>query len=323
MAEDIGATKGVSIMSVKERCGAIVLLGLLVTASTVKAQEFTGTYTISGEMGIVTLTLQQDASGAVQGQMTGGGMAVSVQGDREDPGISGTASTTTGETYGFVAQLGDDGHLYLKLFPFDYMGNPLYDYAETLIFAQQAGGQAEAAPAAVETWEPGAATEREFYINRVKLPSERVQQMELQYKTLLMDGRYWYDEKCGAWGVEGGPTLGFIFPGLDLPGPMPADISGGGTGIFINGREIHVQDQMALQQIFGVTIPGRYWLDAQGNLGIEGGMAIANLAQAMQAAAGNQYGSAYGAGGTVGKDSEGFMFSGRTLGKSVFWYSGQ
>jgi hypothetical protein len=147
--------------------------------------------------------------------------------------------------------------------------------------------------------------------------------MEIQYKTLLMDGRYWYDEKCGAWGVEGGPTLGFIFPGLDLPGPMPADISGGGTGIFINGREIHVQDQMALQQIFGVAIPGRYWLDAQGNLGVEGGMAIANLAAAMQAAAGQQYGSAYGAGGTVGKDSEGFMFSGRTLGKSVFWYSGQ
>jgi hypothetical protein len=250
-------------------------------------------------------------------------MVADLQGSPEDPGISGTA-TAGGETYGFVAQLEQD-YLYLKLFPFDYAGNPLYDYAQTLVFARQSADQA-AAPATVQAWEPGEARERDVYINRVKLPSERVQRMEREYGTLIMDGRYWYDAACGAWGVEGGPTLGFILPGLELPGPMPADISGGGTGIFINGREIHVQDQMALQQIFGVTYPGRYWLDAQGNLGLEGGMAIVNLGAAIQAAAGRQYGSATGAGGTVASDGQGgFMFSGKTLdgSKSAFWYSGQ
>ena len=309
-------------MSVQGRCGAIALLALLISANTVQAQEYTGTYVISGQGETITLTLQQDASGSVSGQLAGSGMVVSLQGGREDPGISGTA-TAGNETYGFVAQLEQD-YLYLKLFPFDYAGNPLYDYAQTMVFARGSGGQA-AAPVAAEVWEPGAATERNVFINRVKLPSESVQQMERQYGTLIMDGRYWYDAKCGAWGVEGGPTLGFIFPGLDLPGPMPSDISGGGTGIFINGREIHVQDQMALQQIFGVTYPGRYWLDAQGNLGIEGGMAIVNLAAAMQAAAGRQYGSVTGAGGTVASDGQGgFMFSGKDIGgKSVFWYSGQ
>jgi len=311
-------------MSVQGRCGAIVLLGLLITASMAQAQEYTGTYVISGQAGVVSLTLEQDESGAVQGQMTGAGMVVQLQGGREDPGISGLATSADGATYGFVAQLGEqDGSLYLKLFPFDYAGNPLYDYAETLVFAPQAAGEAGAAQAAPQYWAPGAATERNVYINRVKLPSERIQAFERQYQTLIMDGRYWYDARCGAWGVEGGPTLGFILPNLDLPGPMPADISGGGTAIFINGREIHVQDQMALHQVFGVTIPGRYWLDAQGNLGIEGGMVIANLAAAMQAAAGRGYGSAGGAGGTVGSDSQGFMFSARTLDrKSVFWYSG-
>ncbi|MDX1390516.1 MAG: hypothetical protein R3344_15110, partial [Acidobacteriota bacterium] len=95
--------------------------------------------------------------------------------------------------------------------------------------------------------------------------------------------------------------------------------------IFINGREIHVQDQAALQQIFGVTYTGRYWLDAQGNLGIEGGGIIANLHAAMQATAGRQYGSVTGAGGTAAVDGQGgAMFSARTLdGKSIFWYSGQ
>jgi hypothetical protein len=52
-------------------------------------------------------------------------------------------------------------------------------------------------------------------------------------------------------------------------------------------------------------------------------MVIANLAAAMQAAAARGSGSATGAGGTVGSDSQGFMFSARTLDrKSVFWYSG-
>ncbi len=309
-------------MSVQGRCGAIALLAFLIGSGPAVAQEYTGTYVISGQGETITLTLQQDASGSVSGQLVGSGIVADLRGGREDPGISGTA-TAGAETYGFVAQL-EQGFLYLKLFPFDYAGNPLYDYAQTLVFARGAGGQA-AAPA-TETWEPGAATERNVFINRVRLPSERVQQMERQYTTLIMDGRYWYDSRCGAWGVEGGPTLGFIFPGLDLPGPMPADISGGGTGIFINGREIHLQDQMALQQIFGVTYPGRYWLDAQGNLGIEGGMAIANLAAAMQATAGRQYGSVTGAGGTVASDGQGgFMFSGKTLdgSKSAFWYSGQ
>ena len=104
------------------------------------------------------------------------------------------------------------------------------------------------------------------------------------------------------------------------------DISQGGTGIFINGREIHPMDQMALQQIFGTTIPGRYWLDAQGNLGPEGGGAIANLAAAISASRGGQsgsvthgYGKGYGSRGTVA----GGMYSGRTAtGKSVLWYPG-
>ena len=310
-------------MSVRGFCGRIVVLALLGTPSAVQAQEYTGTYVISGQGETITLTLQQDVSGSVSGRLAGNGIVADLRGAREDPGISGTA-TAGGETYGFVAQLESD-YLYLKLFPFDYAGNPLYDNAQTLVFSRGSAGQSGAGVAA-EIWEPGAATERHVSINRVKLPSERVQQMERQYGTLIMDGRYWYDAVCGAWGVEGGPTLGFIFPGLDLPGPMPADISGGGTGIFINGREIHVQDQMALQQIFGVTYPGRYWLDAQGNLGVEGGMAIVNLGAAIQAAAGRQYGSASGAGGTVASDGQGgFMFSGKTLdgSKSAFWYSGQ
>ena len=114
---------------------------------------------------------------------------------------------------------------------------------------------------------------------------------------------------------------------------MPVNISGGGTGIYINGREIHPLDQQALYQLFGVTYQGNFWMDALGNLGYVGGPAIANVLQASQAAQGGSssgggsgggsvthgYDSTYGARGTV----SGGMYSGRTAsGKSVFWYPG-
>lgn len=163
-------------------------------------------------------------------------------------------------------------------------------------------------------------------VNRVPLSSELRQALEYQYQVQIEAGDYWYDHICGAWGVEGGPTAGFIAAGLNLPGPMPADVSGGGTGIFINGREIHPLDQRGLQQLFGITYAGRYWLDAAGNLGFENGPFIVNIVAAIQQAqmqsggsTTHGYGGAGGARGTAG----GGMYSGTTAtGKSVFWYPG-
>jgi len=168
----------------------------------------------------------------------------------------------------------------------------------------------------------------EVYINRIKVEAGTLTTLERAYQVNIQDGRYWYDRVCGAWGLEGGPTVGFIMAGLDLPGPMPADISGGGTGIFINGREIHPMDQRGLHQLFGVTYAGQYWLDAQGNLGVMNGPFIVNIVAAIQQAQSAQqggsvthgYGSGSGARGTLSGSG---MYSGRTAtGKSVFWYPG-
>jgi len=97
----------------------------------------------------------------------------------------------------------------------------------------------------------------------------------------LDDGAYWYDPRTGAAGRWGGPTLGFLPPGLTLGGPLPADASGGGqgmlTGVFINGRELHPIDVAGLQQLLGQVMPGRWWVDAQGNYGLEGGPPLGNL----------------------------------------------
>jgi len=172
---------------------------------------------------------------------------------------------------GMFVNGGSDGNITLK------RHQPDHCLAQKLIFAQQGGVPAgrggNKVDSAASSGNAGSET-RQVYINRIKLDDATVQALETQYRVPIQNGRYWYDAICGAWGVEDGPTAGFIYAGLKLPNPMPVDISRGGTGIFINGREIHPLDQMAFQKFYGYTIPGRYWLDAHGNLGPEGGAAM-------------------------------------------------
>lgn len=99
------------------------------------------------------------------------------------------------------------------------------------------------------------------------------------------DGAYWYDRFSGLWGVEGGPTLGQMPAELALGGMLRPDASGSsGTAIFINGRELHYTEELYLQQLFGYTIPGRYWMNAMGIGGLEGGPPAFNLLAAAAAA---------------------------------------
>ena len=70
-----------------------------------------------------------------------------------------------------------------------------------------------------------------------------------------------------------------IYPGLPLGGPLRADASGGATSVFINGRSIHPSELTYLTNLYGPVPPGRYWLNAAGIGGPEGGPATVNLAQ--------------------------------------------
>jgi hypothetical protein len=106
---------------------------------------------------------------------------------------------------------------------------------------------------------------------------ELLQRHGLPSRAQIPGGRYWYDRDSGLWGMEGGPTIGQILPGLNVGGPLRADASGGGTGIFINGRELHQLEVAYLQSIFGYVIRGRYWLNPQGIGGYEGGPPAFNL----------------------------------------------
>lgn len=129
----------------------------------------------------------------------------------------------------------------------------------------------------------GLVSASDIKINGVHLSEEQKSSLSQTLGVTLQAGAYWYDNRSGLWGFEGGPTQGQILPGLALTQSMPENISGGGTQVFINGREIHLQEYQALYQAFGMVMPGRYWMDAQGNTGFESGPAFVNLFSALSA----------------------------------------
>lgn len=285
---------------------------VLLPIESVIADGFVGSYIgqLDGEEYLLSISLNE--GGLYQGELRVDGVRLELNARRFGEKIAGQIAAAD-DSFGFVAHLQgnaltfqDEEGVSIK-FKRDVNG-------ENSMNSSQANNESQAKP-------------RQVYINRVQLDTAALEEMESQGDLPIADGRYWYDVNTGAWGIEGGPTAGLIYPGLPLPTPMPPDISGGGTGIFINGREIHPLDQQALYQLFSVTYQGDFWMDSQGNIGYVGGPAIANILQASQAAqsggAGGSvthgYDSTYGTRGTLG----GGMYSGRSAtGKSVFWYPG-
>lgn len=138
-------------------------------------------------------------------------------------------------------------------------------------------------------------------VNGVALDRQTIGALERTYGP-LRPGRYWYDTVSGAWGYERGPTVGQIQPGMRLGGPLRADASGGGTGVFVNGRELHPADVTYLRQLAGTVLPGRYWVNALGIGGYENSPPFFDL-RALAAQRGSQRSWAYsGPGGHMASD---------------------
>ena len=151
-------------------------------------------------------------------------------------------------------------------------------------------------------------------INGQELGEAELRDFGARYGVGPRPGRYWYDGKSGLFGAEGGPSLGWIMPGHAF-GTLSAKASNGTTGVFINGRELDAVDYSTLSRIAGTMIlPGRYWLDGQGNVGYEGvDFPVGNLylAARMQASAGsggdNAWATRFAGGNSNADNSEGFV----------------
>ena len=128
---------------------------------------------------------------------------------------------------------------------------------------------------------------RKVIVNGVRLTDGQVGALQRQYGVRIHDGDYWYDGRTGAWGLRGGPTVGFVVPGLALGGALRRDASSG--NVVINGRELHGLDVVRLQQVVPVY-RGSYWMDANGNFGLVGGPIIGNLWALSQRSGGRREG---------------------------------
>ncbi|MGQ0544817.1 MAG: hypothetical protein ACT4P3_05710 [Betaproteobacteria bacterium] len=123
------------------------------------------------------------------------------------------------------------------------------------------------------------AGENSVVVNGEALAPQTVRALERAYRVPIAPGRYWYDARSGAWGPEGGPIAGQMMPGLKLGGRLRADASRGTSGVFINGRQLTLPEVGGLAQACRTPVQrGRYWVNAQGLGGVEGGPPIFNLA---------------------------------------------
>jgi hypothetical protein len=223
--------------------------------------DFAGTY-VAVEEPALQLTLQPAVGDRITGMMTQEGLSQPLSARISGRGFAGTIGS------------GDDAIPFTAL----VQGESLIVDAgpegesEWLTF-RRIHASADAAPA--EAAGPG---QRHVVINEQRLSGEELSRVERAYSIHIRDAEYWYDPVLGAWGARGGPTMGFIMPGLKLGGPLQENASGGASRIFVNGRELHAYDVMALQQITGPIAPGRYFITAQGLAGLEGGPPLWDLA---------------------------------------------
>jgi len=175
------------------------------------------------------------------------------------------------------------------------------------------------------------------FINSVEITQPSLQMLQTSiFPQQVMPGRYWYDKESGGYGFEGGPCLSFTTPYLSITtASLPSDASGKtGTSVYINGREIHMNDVVQLQSIGIPTLPGRYWLRGDGSYGHERvkWLPLGNLRVAAQQSRQRSMGGGAGTGWSS-SISQGFGFSAgggdafcqfrNTDGSYTDWYPGK
>ena len=187
-------------------------------------------------------------------------------------------------------------------------------YGESQILTKQSQTSAQVSRIIPNTVVADAASA--LRVNGVVNEPERVSRFEQENGMQIPPGDYWYDKVSGAWGVTGGPTIGFTTPGMDLGGPLKANASNGNTGVFINGRQLHIQDVLGLQSLGVPVQQGHWWVDYLGNFGIEGStIPIGNLFQFSRGRGGAYQRST--AGGYIGSDGSTSYFFDPKTGSSV------
>ncbi|MEZ4238216.1 MAG: hypothetical protein R3F59_19115 [Myxococcota bacterium] len=82
-------------------------------------------------------------------------------------------------------------------------------------------------------------------------------------------GAWWYDARSGLFGPAGRGAAG-VLPAGAPAAPLRRDASGGHTDVSLNGRVLPADELAFYRSLWGVVLPGAYWLDADGAVGVVG-----------------------------------------------------
>jgi len=286
-------------------------------AASAASPNFAGTYVGHAESGACTMTLTAGSDGTIRGVLAQPGGTERFLGTVNGEELVGATQPDDPAERAEIHLHFEGGHLILEALVSN--GAPLrMEFTRQGALSTARPAQMRSATAvAVKPKRPSAvgkiastvAAYPPVFINGVRLTDDLLRTMEQQYRMRIPAGRYWYDRQCGAWGLQGGRTLGFTLAGVAIGGPIHSDASNGHTGVFINGRQLPTADVRVLAQIIAQPVRrGRYWVDAAGNTGLEGSpVVLINLFQAANARnGGGRQKSWYsaGAGGYMGSDGQ-------------------
>jgi hypothetical protein len=248
----------------------VVLLGsLFLSCTTAEGQDFSGSYTYRDESVNVKLTLRKSAGGEYRGSIAATEGSLDVVGKAKNGVLRGAVGDDL-DAITFEARLNQD-ELSFVMVELNDNGSPMSETAQTYVFKRassaRSGGQ-----------ETQKKSNGKVIINDVVLSGDQIAELTRTYGVKALPGNYWYDAKCGLYGVVGYPAFGFMRPGHQF-GTLKRDASQGNTNAFVNGRELPLAEYTVWSYMVGAWIqPGEYWLDAQGNAGYEGNPApVINL----------------------------------------------
>ena len=305
----------------------ISLITAIVLAAPGLAQNFAGVYTVKTEDGAATLKLSAPKGGIVSGSVTMGDTAASFSGRVSGGRIVGTLTVPDSDAKASFTIVPQGNAMVFEYMLLGQDGRPVPGAARTMVFT------GTAKPTTTHpTVKPHQTSARQsagaVRINGVGIAPAELDRLARKYGQRIPPGSYWYDRRSGAWGKTGGATLGFTAAGLDLGGKLQSDASNGNTGVYINGRQLHVLDVRSLQAAGIPVAQGRWWVDSQFNFGAEGSSApMGNLIQIAKQASGKKYGGSYSGktGVSTASDGEGgFMATVKDgHGGYIGWYSGQ
>jgi hypothetical protein len=303
---------------------AILTALLIVVWSPAWSQSLEGVYTNRTDDGVATLKLSKIRPDSYSGSISMGDDSATFTGKVAGGKVKGilTAPNSDARASFVVSRAGNQVEFEYTLLGPD--NQPIQGATRKMVFSAPA--RHTTPPKKVNS--PRQASAGTVRINGVVIPSAKLDNMARKYGQRIPGGDYWYDNRCGAWGKAGGPTLGFTAAGLNLGGKLQSGASNGNTGVFVNGRQLHVADVQSIQS-YGVPVArGRWWVDSKFNFGSEGSSAaLGNLLQIAQQVSGKRYGgsSSPNTGVQSASDGEGgFMATVKDgHGGYIGWYSGQ